>query len=299
MVRREPQPRSDGDVGLSSARQLTIWIGVAVAASALLIGVLRRQHGDIRARWATPTVGNPQTGSELFRAKGCSRCHDVMELSRPGDDPAASGSRPDELVAAVWNHAPAMWERVRSEQVPYPAVDHQEMAHLLAYLFTVRSLSAPGDPSRGRTLVEAKGCRRCHGPPGGGEGPAPDLRALSVADSPFAWARAMWNHDFATEPGVDRPRFEGQEMHHVLAFVRGEGPVPNVDGELLAADPDRGWELFEAKSWSETKRGVRGLSWAPGDSCRRPSSGWPDRSGTTPRRCGGPWRRKAFEGPTS
>jgi mono/diheme cytochrome c family protein len=59
--------------------------------------------------------GDAKAGLKVFFDRGCSQCHSVLgeggksapDLARaPGGHLSAGG-----LVSAVWNHAPAMWER--------------------------------------------------------------------------------------------------------------------------------------------------------------------------------------------
>jgi mono/diheme cytochrome c family protein len=62
----------------------------------------------------------------------------------------------------------------------------------------------------------------------------------------------MWNHASAMEIhmrqlSIPWPRFDGEEMNDLLAYVRGERGGPQREFELLPADPRRGWNLFQNK----------------------------------------------------
>ncbi len=155
---------------------------------------------------------------------------------------------PGQFVAAMWNHAPRMWERTQAERGAYSVLRNEEMAHLFAYLYAAQYIDAPGDPKQGQALFQTKGCARCHAGERPGPGTAPNRSALANLGTPFAWVRAMWNHEITSGPGEERPTFEGQEMSDLLAYVRSEGAASKEEAELLRADPDRGRVLFRAKS---------------------------------------------------
>src|SRR6266545_8382008 len=87
-----------------------------------------------RRWWTNFLVGNPRTGAEVFRKSGCAKCHGVNGNAK-GVAPDLGFERDpnstfDQLVAAMWNHAPKMWERMQAEQIRYPKIDDEDMAHL-------------------------------------------------------------------------------------------------------------------------------------------------------------------------
>ena len=156
-------------------RRLWIRISVAIAALALLIVVLNSQRARWTGRWSTLSAGRPQIGLELFRTKGCAGCHapgEGVKASAP-DLAAETSSRPgpDQLVTVMWNHAPQMWERMQEQKVAPPTFSQQEMADLLAYLYTLRYVGETGDAARGGRLFESKGCQACHAVRGKGGKP--------------------------------------------------------------------------------------------------------------------------------
>lgn len=237
---------------LGSARQFLLWGAFALVASALLAGVLWWERRHVPARWSDLAIGRPRDGEKLFQKKGCSRCHAVGGIGGTTGPDLGSGrfsrSRPDQLVVAMWNHAPAMWERMRAEKIEFPALESQEMSDVFAYLYMARSVNDAGDRTRGRRVYESKGCGACHGLPGvSTAGKARGLESLREAASPVAWAAAMWNHPSRLEGSEERPRFEAGEMSDLLAFARGDRPA-GPEQRLLGADPDRGWALFREKS---------------------------------------------------
>ena len=233
------------------------WIVAALAASALLAGVILWEHKYARTRWGSFLVGDPHLGSHLFTDKGCAHCHAVN-----GDGghlaPDLGFHQPpyanlNHLVIAMWNHSPKMWERMREDKLSYPDLDYEEMAHLFAYLYIVRYVDEPGDVERGRRLFETKGCIGCHALYGKGGTAGPDLSRVGGVDTPVVWAQTMWNHAPAMEAqmkrqGMDWPSFQGSEMNDLLAYVREVCGGPRREFALLPANPDRGSKLFQTKS---------------------------------------------------
>jgi mono/diheme cytochrome c family protein len=66
-------------------------------------------------------VGNPRTGLEVFRKSGCAKCHAVNGVGH-GEGPDLGFEREpnstlNQLVAAMWNHAPRMWQRMQTKGV--------------------------------------------------------------------------------------------------------------------------------------------------------------------------------------
>jgi cytochrome c2 len=252
---------------LSSAkRQLLRWSALAVVACTLLVIAVQLQQRS-RAHWSVFLGGDPRTGSLLLQKKGCVHCHavngvggrlapdlGVRELPRSGLD---------ELVSAMWNHAPRMWELMRSQNLPYPNLSREDMAHLFAYLYTATYADEPGDVLQGKKLFGDKGCIRCHALHGEGGRIGPDLSARRDLETPIAWTQAMWNHAPAMEGGLRQldlawPRFEGREMNDLLAYLREAGGAwgpsltvccfqPQGENGMLPADADHGQKLFQEK----------------------------------------------------
>lgn len=238
-----------GGRGPSGAR---LWIRVllAIAAVGLLLAVLFWERKQSKSRWSSLVAGSPRAGAELFQTKGCASCHSPgAGQARQAPDLAAdeSGrSRPDQLVTVMWNHAPQMWERMQAQKIVQPAFSEQEMADLLAYVYTLRYVGEPGNAARGESLFAAKGCVACHRVGNKGDLASRDVTALGATMTAVGWATAMWNHPGASD--ADRPRFEGREMNDILSYVRGGATAPRLDEDLLRADFGRGWQVFRDKS---------------------------------------------------
>lgn len=234
-----------------------VWVASSVCGCALLLGVLIRQHKETNRHYSVFLAGNPSRGADLFEGKGCIYCHAVngwgaqlapdLGFDRP---PRSSLSQ---LVTAMWNHAPNMWEYMRAEKITYPFLGRRNMADLFAFLYLARYLEEPGDSLRGRRVFEAKGCIRCHGLSDAESKAGPDLSAMRGLDTPIVWAQAMWNHAPAMEVEMQRlglawPKFEDLEMNDLLAYMRETASGPRRESQFLPADPEQGRELFKSKS---------------------------------------------------
>lgn len=233
------------------------WMVAGLLAVLLLVVLVIWQYRSTEETASTFLTGDPHAGADTFREKGCSRCHSVngaggklapdLGFQRPAH------STLNQLVTAMWNHAPRMWSQMQAEHLAYPSFSTREMANLFAYLYTSRYVDEPGDATNGRLLFTQKSCIRCHAIAGEGGKLGPDLRELRPVDTPIFWAQAMWNHAPAMETHMRQmkitwPHFEDNEMNDLLAYVRLERAGPREEFALLPADPDRGWQLFQKKN---------------------------------------------------
>jgi len=201
-------------------------------------------------------AGNPQRGSDLFFGeKRCSRCHGINgdggqsapDLGQGGPQTSLS-----QLVAAMWNHAPHMLEKLQSEHVPLPEMSDADMADILAFLYTERASDEQGDADAGAQVFEAKKCSRCHPVKRSGDGLDPQTPFAAI-NTPILWAETSWNHsrwmEMATrEANMEWPRFKGREMADLFAWMCQRFGKSARENPLLPASPERGEQLFAEKS---------------------------------------------------
>lgn len=199
--------------------------------------------------------GDPKKGMKVFFDKGCARCHSVLgEGARRAPDLArtpAGHLNVTQLVAAMWNHAPQMWEKMQLEGFLPPRFDTQEMTDLFAFLYSMRSFDEPGSPERGRRLMTEKQCVVCHAIEGRGGQVGPDLRTWAKYRNPVTWTQTMWNH----APQMQRamalrnlrwPTFAGTDMADLMAYVRTESPA-GPGAYVGLPEATRGRQLFASK----------------------------------------------------
>jgi cytochrome c2 len=199
---------------------------------------------------------DPKAGLKAFWSKGCIRCHPVLgEGGKIGPDLSRSPATSDgvELAAAMWSHAPQMWQRMSQENLQLPTFSLEEMEDMFAFLAMARSFDEPGNAAAGAQLFQVKRCVECHSIRGQGGRVGPDLAVVASNSNPVGWVTAMWNHapgmfKALVSKGVPFPRFEGSEMVDLESYIRlTVGGAAKDRLYLRPADADRGATLFRAK----------------------------------------------------
>jgi mono/diheme cytochrome c family protein len=175
--------------------------------------------------------GTPERGEKLFRDKQCAACHTIggkggkvgPELGR------AHHVSLTQFAGLMWNHGPAMWARMKERGIQPPELTGQEMADIVAYLYTSHYFDpAAGSSARGQQVVKTKGCVACHSVRGQGGKVAADFATSNVVGSPTALVAAMWNHsrsmeDQAAKQGLKLPRLTGPELADIAAYMKSLG----------------------------------------------------------------------------
>lgn len=172
--------------------------------------------------------GRAAEGRRLFVEKRCIQCHGIGgQGGGVGPDLSERGVHRSliEFAAALWNKAPVMTEAMKARDVPIPQLRGEEMADLVAYLYSVRYFAEPGDPRKGRQRAADKGCLGCHSVFGKGGKTAIDLARVKGLESPTAIIAALWNHSFVTEPAAGTrkpvwPEFRHDEMADLVSFLQ-------------------------------------------------------------------------------
>ncbi len=175
--------------------------------------------------------GRPDVGQRLFVEKGCVECHSAGgQGGRAGPDLAERGLHRSltQFAAAMWNKAPAMLEAMKARGISLPQLWPEEMADLVAYLYSVRYFAEPGDPRKGRERLTDKGCLGCHSLSGQGGKVASDLARVKGLDAPATVIAALWNHSFIMKHRTERrqaswPQFRPEEMADLVAFLQPLG----------------------------------------------------------------------------
>ncbi len=178
----------------------------------------RRQHFYLQP-------ASPDVGRAVFRQKGCASCHGLRGSGGAAAPDLGTRALPrtlGQLAALMWNHSPAMWASMRSQQIRRPQFSNKEMADLVAYLFAERYFEASGGAAKGARVFEVKGCAACH--LGDTRGAAPDLSGWRGRVSPVDLATAMWNHGPVMlgrmrEQQIPWPEFRPGEMVDLMEFL--------------------------------------------------------------------------------
>ena len=222
----------------------------------LALGLALASGLCVRAGGTTsPGFGDPARGQSLFVSKGCVNCHAVRGAGgRIGPDLgriSVKGSFYD-IASSMWNHSLVMGDKMKEFNLVRPSFSGDELADLLAFLYFLNYFDEPGDPRSGKVLFIQKHCIQCHsiGHEGGKAGPR--LDKLPRGTSPLRIAQDLWNHGPAMVPairrmGLDMPKFNGNEILDLFAYLRSQGERQSAREFRSAGDPGRGRQLFQDK----------------------------------------------------
>jgi len=179
--------------------------------------------------------GSPAAGEALFDDKHCVSCHTIRgkggkvgpELGR------AHHVSLTQFAGLMWNHGPVMWARMKERGIEAPRLSGQELADIVAHLYTANYFDPDaGNSGRGQQVVETKGCVACHSVRGKGGKVAADFATSNVVASPATLVAAMWNHgrsmeDQAAKQGLRLPTLKGRELADVAAYFRSMTKAPS------------------------------------------------------------------------
>ncbi|HEU4369067.1 MAG TPA: c-type cytochrome [Methylomirabilota bacterium] len=182
---------------------------------------------DPAGETAQVVPGTPERGEKLFAERHCATCHAVGgKGGRVGPDLGTARQHVSltAFAARMWNHGPAMWAKMKEHGLAVPRLSGQEMADILAYLFTAHYFDHRASAGRGGQVVRDRGCTSCHAIRGVGGKAAADFATSTVVGSPSALIAAMWNHaprmDAKAEAtGVVWPVLKGQDLADIAAYL--------------------------------------------------------------------------------
>jgi mono/diheme cytochrome c family protein len=117
-----------------------------------------------------------------------------------------------------------MLEAMKARSVPVPQIKPEEMADLVAYLYSVRYFAVTGDPRQGAIIATGR-CLGCHALGAERGKSASDLSRARGLDAPAAVLSALWNHSFIATPPPAAGKtawapITGEEMAHLTAFLQ-------------------------------------------------------------------------------
>jgi mono/diheme cytochrome c family protein len=199
----------------------------------------------------------PLKGRMVFEQKHCNTCHSIGgaggTIGPDLADESFEGSFLD-LASSLWNHIPDMVVEQRAMNLDWPTFSDDEITHLISYLYYLRYLGTPGHAENGKKLFRAKGCRACHSVGGEGDADAgPKLDSLIKYASPIYMIQSIWNHGPEMEEqirdfGIDRPRFDGQEIADLAAYIRSISQLTVQEKIYMSpGNPRAGRHVFDVK----------------------------------------------------
>jgi cytochrome c2 len=171
--------------------------------------------------------GNAERGWAVFQNR-CIQCHSARgqgggvgpELGPERDFPLATG----QFASVLWNHAPAMLQKARENQIPPPVLQGNEMADLRMFLASLRYFEPSGSPLVGERVFSERGCAACHGQRAEGTKFGPGLRAGKEAFTTISFTAALWRHgpqmiDRAEELGIPWPTLKATDVGNLVSFL--------------------------------------------------------------------------------
>ena len=197
-------------------------------------------------------LGDIKEGWKVFTMKKCSACHSIWgEGGKEGPDlgtlPQSYVSQ-SQLAALMWNHWPEMWGRMTAKKIPLQKMDKKEMADLFAFLYFIRYMDEPGNPQKGKMLMETSiavnviPCKR--GSKGGSQPLGNVYQSNSVGSDDVEPCSSDGTGD--EEERAFWVEFKGNEMVDLIAYIRSLSPKTEKV-YLSPGDPQSGEKLFTQK----------------------------------------------------
>ena len=203
---------------------------------------------------------DPLAGANVFVQKNCVQCHSIKSgdiSNRLGPNLGNIHLRGSflDIAAIMWNHAPAMMQKMGELKIETPTFTGKEMANLIAFLtayqYYLKEVGHPGDPAKGEVVWREKKCSACHAFEENWGKVAPSLR-IYKSSSPIDMAQAMWNHgpemaNTMSVKGIPIPKFYDNEMLDLISYIRVQTPSQE-EVYVEPGNPNRGSTLFRQKN---------------------------------------------------
>jgi cytochrome c len=195
----------------------------------LLEYIKTNARGPREAAFLTP--GNPREGRQVFKTKGCVKCHAVRGEGGKGAEDLGRRTRffyksLTQIASSMWNKGPTVLAKMAQTQTGIPKFTPKEMADLLAYLYFLHFVDETGNPTNGKKIYLDMGCSKCHGLDGKpGEWMQVDLSKYRKEGNPMDLVAGIWNHSPEMEKALRErqtpwTRFKKGELGDLLEFMR-------------------------------------------------------------------------------
>jgi len=79
-------------------------------------------------------AGNAGRGQKVFAEKGCAGCHNDPASGAPHLGKRPEGYSAITMIVVLWQHGPAMLDRMKQRGVAWPRFNAEQMGNLIAYL---------------------------------------------------------------------------------------------------------------------------------------------------------------------
>ena len=151
-------------------------------------------------------------GESLFKSKGCAACHS----GRSALTSRLKGKTLTDIAVAMWDHEPRMPATPASLSLA-------DIRDIVSYLWAEQFFEDAGSPAAGARVFAAKRCAACHNNASG----APKLAGTGRTFNSATIVSTLWHHgpqmlDQMKTKGIAWPRFEGQDMANLIAYLNAE-----------------------------------------------------------------------------
>lgn len=178
--------------------------------------------------------GDLYRGKMLVTKKGCLACHSIAGKggkSAPAFDELSKYISPLYMAQALWNHGPEMEKLIEKMGLKRPQFGKGEIVDLSAYIREASKgiereqiYMSPGNPQRGKLVLQEKGCLDCHAVNGDGKELGPDFGDSEWNYNVTEIAGLMWNHgsemaELMKRQRIQWPKFSGKEMADLIAYL--------------------------------------------------------------------------------
>jgi mono/diheme cytochrome c family protein len=163
-------------------------------------------------------------GQALFDSKGCAACHS----GKAALTSRLKGMTLTDIAVAMWEHEPRM------PAAPAP-LSLGDMREIVSYLWAEQFFEDAGSPSAGARVFAAKRCASCHNDASHNSASgAPKLSGTGRSFNATTIVSVLWHHgpqmlDQMKTKGIPWPRFEGQDMANLIAYLNAQSQGQNKE----------------------------------------------------------------------
>lgn len=174
------------------------------------------------------STGNVNRGRRLIQSIGCLNCHSINGKGKKKGSNLAHlrlNRSAADIAGAMWNHAAKILTSANGRTAPFPSLQGNDLADILAFLFFLDFRAEPGNAERGEHIFMNKNCDKCHSMQLQSRRIGPNLATARNLDDMILISSAMWNHDLKMQQAMRKqnipfPRFNGQELKDLLTFIQ-------------------------------------------------------------------------------
>ena len=217
---------------------------------------------------AGEAAGDARRGEQIFTTERCIQCHSLN--GRGGSLAPDLGTHigrdftPTIMATLMWNHAPEMWEAMRTQGVPPPRLTPEAAADLFAYFVSARYFEKPGDAARGKRALTAHHCLDCHGITQSNAANAPAVAKWESLADPTVLVQQMWNHgprmrQAYVERKIRWTPLTAQELTDILVYLQNLPETKSLSSEFQFPPSESGAALFQSKGCVECHKGAMAL----------------------------------------